>query len=128
MLTTDRVEIADDGGREAVHGHRVDHELDGGLVVEQHDRVQISARRAALEEFLRGQQRIPIAFQPRRRPRQIQQQRFQHAARVSAGRLLALHAAFVGQGLGQSRRQQGALVRDVVVHEAALIAHRCARC
>lgn len=64
MLHQERVQIANDSRRQAVQGHGIDHELDGGLVIEQHDRVQVIVCRAALEELLRGQQRIPVAFQP----------------------------------------------------------------
>ena len=62
-----RLEIDDDGRCDALRRYRIDHELDSALVIKQHQRVFI--KRAGLfaefEEFLRVEQALVVAFQPR---------------------------------------------------------------
>lgn len=61
------LQVDDDGHGDALRRHRIDHELDGALVIEQHQRVLVERSRllAELEEFLGVEQALVVAFEAR---------------------------------------------------------------
>ena len=61
------LQVNDDVHGHALCWHRIDHELDGALVIEQHQRVLVERSRllAELEEVLGVEQALVVAFEAR---------------------------------------------------------------
>ena len=109
-----------------------DEKLDRVLVVEDHLRFEpVAALRllAELDQPLRVEQRVGVAFKTARIPRQVDQKPVQNLPRVGARRLLPAHLARpdLREVRARSSGKVERLSRTVGVQEVAVVADRLAR-
>ena len=123
-----RLKVAHDRIRNAVLGCSIDEEFDGVLVVEQHRRIRVLARRpASLEQFARVEEALLVAFEAGRVPGQVDEERFEHSPGIRAGRQLSRQTTPFVQFRGDPRRQQRGDVGLVAIEEVTSVSDRCAR-
>lgn len=111
---------------------RVDQELDGGLVVQDHlglGGVFAFGRLPFFDELPGVEQRIGVPLQVRRGPGEVDQQSVQDVARVGSRRAFRVGRAADPCQLGDGTlRQVAALVGPVLVEELAPVAYGRALC
>ena len=126
-----RVEIAERVAVETDLARVLREQLDRGFVVEDHLRLMRGAADGGLAGFQQAlglEQRVGVALQPARIPRQVDQQPVHDLAQVRARRQrLARRAAERGEFFPKRRRKIRGHIGPVAVEKRKYIAHRLAR-